>query len=33
MASRLPSRVVFETAGKDRYAVRVDDLPGTPATP
>jgi len=33
MAQGLPSRVIYETADGERYAVRVDDLPGTPGAP
>jgi hypothetical protein len=32
MAQGLPSRVLYETDGAERYAVRVDDLP-PPSTP
>jgi hypothetical protein len=31
MAQGLPSRVLYETAGGERYAVRVDDLPAPTA--
>jgi hypothetical protein len=33
MAQGLPSRVVYESAGDERYAVRVDDLPAPATTP
>lgn len=33
MAQGLPSRVVYESAGSERYAVRVDDLPAPTVTP
>ena len=33
MAQGLPSRVIYQSDGDERYAVRVDDLPASAATP
>ena len=33
MAQGLPSRVIYQSDGDERYAVRVDDLPASAAAP